>query len=481
MKRAVKQIAVCAAVLTLICVICRLTMRSTYYAAIPLTAAQAERADKLTVVMADPGIAQEGKPELRGHYLRVPVRPVKAGNTMMTVKNAEGRTVNRRMLRVGRDRTVVDLNSGGFSGDLAVMISYTVFCFLMTAIMLRGFLQARGADFYSYSTIYFAGFSIFALSSGVLMLTVTARHLADPAGYPMAAAYSALQSAPWQFMLLSAPLVLLFALAMGISNVELLRHMTPRIQNILGILIGTFMAGGLLIGLYVFSMDYEGAEWQVRARDVFHNVYATVFVYFECMLTGSVICSLKAIRMQPSQDKDFIIILGCRFRKDGTLPPLLRGRVDRAIDFWRQQKEQAGKEAILLPSGGQGPDETMTEAAAMKRYLLEQGIPEEMIRTEDASGNTFENMAFSRKVIERENPEGRVAFATTNYHVFRSGVWANRAGIRAEGMGSRTRWWFWPNAFMRECLGMLKARWKSEAVLLALMVAFYSMLVLTAG
>ena len=481
MKRAVRQIAVCAILLTVICVVCKLTMRSTYYAAIPLTVAQAERAGELTVEADDAGVVLQGKPELRGDYLRVPLQPGRPGDTFLRVRDGKGRLVNRTQLRVKADRTVFDLDSGGFSGDLVVLIAYTAFCFLVAAIMLWNFFQARGADFYSYSTIYFSGFSIFALISGTLMATLTIRHLTDPSDYPMAAAYSALRSAPWQFMLLTAPLVLLFALAMWVSNAELLRHMTPRIQNILGILIGVILAGGELIGLFVFPMDFAGAVWQVRARDIFHNVYATVFVYFECMLAGSVICSLKAAGMRPSQDKDFIIILGCGFRKDGTLPPLLRGRVDRAVAFWREQKEQGGKEAVLIPSGGQGADEVMPEAAAMKRYLLEQGIPEERIRTEEASRNTFENMAFSRKLMEEENPEGRAAFATTSYHVFRSGVWANRAGLRAEGMGSRTKWWFWPNAFMRECLGLLKARWKSEAVLLVLMVAFYSMLVLTAG
>jgi uncharacterized SAM-binding protein YcdF (DUF218 family) len=169
---------------------------------------------------------------------------------------------------------------------------------------------------------------------------------------------------------------------------------------------------------------------------------------------------------------DYILILGCGFRKDGTLPPLLRGRVDRAIAFWKDQKEK-GKTAILVPSGGQGPDEVMPEAEAMRRYLAAEGIPEEYILPEKESKNTYENMFFSKKLIENEDPEARVIYSTTNYHVFRSGVWASLAGLKAEGIGSKTKWWYWPNAFMRECIGLLANRWKQELVFLVLLLILF--------
>ena len=41
------------------------------------------------------------------------------------------------------------------------------------------------------------------------------------------------------------------------------------------------------------------------------------------------------------------------------------------------------KELILIPAGGQGPDEPRAEAEVMKDYLLEQGVPEVRIRVEN--------------------------------------------------------------------------------------------------
>ena len=194
------------------------------------------------------------------------------------------------------------------------------------------------------------------------------------------------------------------------------------------------------------------------------------------MLTGSVICGVVAARRRPAPDKDYIIILGCWFRPDSTLPPLLRGRVDKALGFWQTQKEKNGKEARFIPSGGQGCNEPMPEGEAIRRYLLDQGIEDRLILPEDQSASTYENMANSRKIILDTGPEGKTVFATSSYHVFRSGLWARQAGLSAEGLGSRTKWWFWPNAFMRETAGLLQKRWKQELLFLILLIVFFGIL-----
>ena len=123
----------------------------------------------------------------------------------------------------------------------------------------------------------------------------------------------------------------------------------------------------------------------------------------------------------------------------------------------------------------------MPEAEAMRRYLTEHHIPERLIRTESRSENTLQNMAYSREIIDELCPEGKVVYATTNYHVFRSGVWANQAGLHAEGIGGKTKWWFWPNAFMRECVGLMKRRWKQEILLLIALMAFFGALSMVLG
>ena len=77
------------------------------------------------------------------------------------------------------------------------------------------------------------------------------------------------------------------------------------------------------------------------------------------------------------------------------------------------------------------------------------------------------------------NPEGRIAFSTTNYHVFRSGLKARRVKMRALGMGCRSKWYFWPNAAVREFVGLLtQHRVKQGLILLGLLVSFAVLTVL---
>ncbi len=414
--------------------------------------------------------------EISDGYLRVRLKPLARGNADLYLANRESEQQLVAVYHVDIFHTVFNVTNGNFTGDAVLLIGFTLLYLCVSAIMLWHHSRAHGSDFYAYASIYYVGFSMFALACGGLMLYLTLKHFVRPYAYSMMNCYSVINTAGWQYMILTAPLALLFALSMLVSNIALLRHERTRLKNLLGIAFGLALIVGEVLGYLLQTRDLSGSEAQVRFQSMLANVYSTVFVYFECMLAGSAVCGIRAAKHEPKGDRDYIIILGCAFRKDGSLTPLLRGRADCALDFRRRQAEKSGKAARLIASGGQGADESMPEAEAIKRYLVEKGVDPEMILCEDKSTNTLENMMYSKALIDAQAPGSRVAFATTNYHVFRSGVWANRAGLKAEGMGSPTVWWYWPNAFMRECLGLMKYRWKQELLLLALLMLFYGAL-----
>ena len=477
MKHAFRQILVCALALICFCVLCRLSVFRTYTAHIPCPAwAERPGEDAPRVEDVQREEARTAAFTLHDGYVSVPIRADSPGEVEIRVYGPDGSSMTRQWFRISPLGTVYDPQTAGFTGDTAVLIAVTLFWIAVSVIMLTHYFRTKGPAYYAYATIYFAGFSLFSLATGLLMLRVTVAHLLDPVNYSMLYAYRMIDDASIQFMMLTLPAMVVFAIAMAVSNIALLRHEKPRPQNALGLAVSVLLIVGEAVGMYLFTRDYSGSEWEVRIQSTLQNVYATAFVYFECMLVGSVICGVKAGTNQPAPDKDFIIILGCWFRRDGTLPPLLRGRVDRAVAFWRRQKELNGKTAVLIPSGGQGANESMAEAEAIRRYLLAQNIPEDLIRVEDRAANTFQNMSFSKAIIDEMQPDGKIVFATTNYHVFRSGLWASLAGLPAEGIGGKTKWWFWPNAFMRECAGLLAHRWKQEAALLALLMAFFGLL-----
>ena len=141
--------------------------------------------------------------------------------------------------------------------------------------------------------------------------------------------------------------------------------------------------------------------------------------------------------------------------KDGGLTKLLQSRTDRAIEFAQMQKEATGKELTFVPSGGKGDDEIIAEAEAIRNYLVSKGIPEEQILVENRSQNTRENLRFSYALIQERTENAKIAFSTTNYHVFRAGCLAQDAGIPMEGIGARTKTYFWINAFIREFIATL--------------------------
>lgn len=266
------------------------------------------------------------------------------------------------------------------------------------------------------------------------------------------------------YSLLTVPFMVVFSVSLMVSNVDLIRHEGGRPANMLGIALGLLLAVGVVLNVLLFLQNQMGDS---VAISVVYSVYSAGYSILQTLLLGAVISCLQAARRKLPYGKQYIVILGCRIRKDGTLYPLLRGRVDRAIEFWRAQYESTGERAVFVPSGGQGSDECMAEAEAMERYLVEKGIPQELILPEKNSTSTIENMRFSKELIEKTNQSPAVIFSTTNYHVFRSGNLARQAGLKADGIGSKTKWYFWPNAMLREVVGMFAAQRKVQWLVIA--------------
>ena len=160
---------------------------------------------------------------------------------------------------------------------------------------------------------------------------------------------------------------------------------------------------------------------------------------------------------------DFIVIHGAGLIGE-ELTPLLRGRVDRAHDLWVAQ----GKQAILVPSGGQGADEVISEAEAMARYLRSLGVPDSQIILEDSSTTTWENLINSRDLIAglAQGGSPRSALVTSDYHVFRTAMYARAVGFNADGLGSKTAFYYFPTAFIREFIAISRKYWWPYAVIM---------------
>ena len=271
------------------------------------------------------------------------------------------------------------------------------------------------------------------------------------------------------FAILTVPFIIVLSIYSVVSNIFLIKKEGFSFSNLLGIIFGItnviFTFAGQIIYTITNSLSLNGSQLFIkRFIDISLN---TVISYWYCLILATLYCNIMAARHNPEYDKDFIIILGSQIRKDGTLTPLLKARVDRAIDFARNQKKEANKDIIYIPSGGKGSDEIISESEAMRNYLIENGINSKNIIIENKSSSTNENMRFSKEKINEVNKDGKIAFSTTNYHVFRSGVIANNEGIDCEGMGSITKWYFYSNALIREFIANLLSQRRLHFVLIS--------------
>ena len=388
---------------------------------------------------------------------------------------------------------------------MAVIVLVLFFLALIFAL-LNAFLKQLQYNPYSYNTIIYAGFGLFCLFLLVTHIYLAARCFDESQIITRKHIFYVLFYSAKNYMILTAPFLLVFSIFLFASNVSLIRHEGRRFVNILGILLSVLLITGEAAVIFVdymagaFSLEYLSDAFSKEAvrkvletitgnnsvsrvnaaqSDILQTItglVAVLYLYFECMIIGTIIADAIVIRYVPERNKDFLIILGCGIRKDGTPTPLLKGRVDLAKGFRNRQLQETGKPAAFVVSGGQGPDEVQSEAASMRDYLITQGVRPEEIITEDQSKSTAENMRFSKEKIDAVNPNAQVAYFTTNYHVFRAGLKARRVKMRAQGMGAKTRWYFWPNAAVREFVGLITEHRLKQGLLLGGLMLGYLLL-----
>lgn len=334
---------------------------------------------------------------------------------------------------------------------------------LSTAVMAFALYWSAKKTLYSYANIVLIGGllfnSVFLIVCTRFLLTIPPDTAVDFTYF-----YESLLAFPRTFSYYAFFVILFICVLLGISNVELIRHEGFRLHNALSLLVAGLYGGGTMAVYLIADKLYESVfvPLGLSTNPVF-IVLSTVIplflllvlCYFECILAGTGILGWIAARAVPAYDKDYIIILGCSIDKRGGLLPLLRGRVNRAVRFAWEQEIATGKALRYVPSGGQGPNEIMSEGSAMGFYLMTHGAEEYEVIPEKQSRNTWENFCFSKKLIEEMTPHPKVAFATTNYHILRSGILANKAGLDAQGIAGDTKWYFWPNGFVREFFGIL--------------------------
>lgn len=124
-------------------------------------------------------------------------------------------------------------------------------------------------------------------------------------------------------------------------------------------------------------------------------------------------------------DPRVMIVLGCQVKSWGP-SILLRDRLDKALDYLEDHPD-----VTVVVSGGQGPDEHISEARAMYDYLVEHGVNSEQILLEDRSQNTVQNLEYSMELLAEEGYDvtDDMIVVSNGFHLTRVRmIWARVCG-----------------------------------------------------
>lgn len=166
----------------------------------------------------------------------------------------------------------------------------------------------------------------------------------------------------------------------------------------------------------------------MRLREIWMLAAGICALALMCVLLAVCVCArLK----RACRRVDCLIVLGARVRPDGSLSRTLQSRCDAAADAWRR-----GVAESIIVCGGQGRDEPVTEASAMRACLLERGVPPDRVLEEGTSKNTIENLRNARRIMA-ERGMRRAALVTSDYHLTRA-LWIAR-DLRLEVCGVAAR------------------------------------------
>ena len=132
----------------------------------------------------------------------------------------------------------------------------------------------------------------------------------------------------------------------------------------------------------------------------------------------------------------------------------------------------------MIPSGGQGHDESRAEGTAMAEYLLGAGVDPADILVEDKAVNTEENLRLSSELFAASGRSGALVAVTNNYHVLRAALLARSLKLDAEVVGAPTARYYLPSAFLREFVAVLVEHKWLHLVLCIPFVAFTAILIM---
>lgn len=208
----------------------------------------------------------------------------------------------------------------------------------------------------------------------------------------------------------------------------------------------------IILGLFVTACGFFGGQLiRITNKGFLKSLRYIILVILilEIVLLGFL--ATYGISDKVTYKEDAVIVMGAGIRGDKITYPLLT-RLIKTVEYHKKNKD-----AFIVVSGGQGPQENVTEAYAMRKYLIECGVAENKIIMEEKATSSDENIKFSKKILdELLKKDYSIIVVTNNFHVYRTVCIAKENGMSSVGhISSDIQFYNILPCFLRESLAVL--------------------------
>lgn len=162
-------------------------------------------------------------------------------------------------------------------------------------------------------------------------------------------------------------------------------------------------------------------------RNLIASAVLTVLVFWLGWMGAVLLWS----SLDQTRQAESIVVLGAA-QYDGHPSPVLRARLDHALELWNQHLAQ-----VVILTGGTGTGDTTSEAAVGRSYVRRHGIPEEAILVERQGRTTRESMIAVAGMLKDRGLKTAI-LVSDPFHMLRLSILSRRFGIIAYTSPTRT-------------------------------------------
>ncbi|WMJ80813.1 YdcF family protein [Clostridium sp. MB40-C1] len=211
------------------------------------------------------------------------------------------------------------------------------------------------------------------------------------------------------------------------------------------------LIGGSLIFYVVFDSKFNYKIPKVNSviKYVLYIMILTWLISF-IFIEGLII---KHGVNQEIKETDYLLILGAGLKGE-KMSQTLRYRMYKSLEYIGKYPN-----VKIIVSGGRGSGESISEAEAMKRFLVSNGVEEKNIIKEDKSTNTYENLKYTKKMLDKSSKKSslKISMVTTNFHMYRAQFLADKAGVESYAVPAKMHFILIPNYYVREYFAVINS------------------------